>query len=252
MSDLELDDDVRELLLAERERPCPVDAKAKSRVLARMAVSMAGLIGVAATGGAVAMISTERVVTVAGRGGARAALGKLFVVSALSFVAGGGAHALYTASNRHVASRVLPVATTSAASPTSSTVAGGAESSPSADSTVPTVALSSLPAVAKPDAPTAKTGAARALQVRERALLEAAQSALIHGNASDALNLADRHSADFPKSELAEERDAIRVRAFAKLGRCAEARAALERFMRGYPESLQAQALERLCVDGTP
>ncbi len=92
----------------------------------------------------------------------------------------------------------------------------------------------SLPRSRSRDVPTAKSGAARAPR-SVSARFRGRRSRRHSRNASDALTLADRHSADFPKSELAGRSAMTRVRAFAaKLG-AAPKLAALELFLAGLP-----------------
>jgi tetratricopeptide (TPR) repeat protein len=63
------------------------------------------------------------------------------------------------------------------------------------------------------------------------------------GRAADALELFDRHARLYPHGVLAEERDAERALALADLGRVAEARAAIEAFLRAHPDSPLAARL---------
>lgn len=247
MIDPELDADVREALLAERTRPSPLDEAARQRVLARIAFSVAGLVGVGAIGGT-AFAGLRHAASSSSLGIARAGLAKLLVVSALSFAAGGGTHVLYT----HMA-RTAPLATPATIA-TPPSVAQREMEPP-----VPAIAVSSLPAAPGKNDPSvsAPTASVRnvepsGFQLRERALLEAAQSALARGNAEEALTMVGRHTADFPQSELGEEREAIRIRALARLDRCSEARSSIERFAQRFPHSLQRGSLERLCLRGTP
>lgn len=66
------------------------------------------------------------------------------------------------------------------------------------------------------------------------------------GQPARALELLDRHASLYPHGVLAEERDAERALALADLGRVAEARAAIEAFLRAHPGSpLAARLRER-------
>ncbi len=250
MIDPELDDDVREALLAERARPAVLDHEGKRRVLARLAVSMAGVVSASALASTVAKDTATR----AGTSLARASLVKLFAVAAVGFAAGAGTHAAYMQS----AVTAAADATTSVPAVASALVLAtpvSATSTPS--SVVPVVDVASLPAMTRADASAPRAGAAVdsatplgrvALRLRERSLLESAQAALAHENPTEALATVTRHAVEFPKSDLAEERDALRIRALAKLGQCEEARAATGRFVIVFPGSLQRSALERLCA----
>lgn len=256
MSLSDLDDDVLEALRAERERPSPLDDAAKRRVTARLVGSLGGLAGgvaLASALGASAGAAAKAGGSIAS-GASRAALVKLTVVALVAFGAGAGAHAVVAAPTHATSPHSSVVAApTSAPSPGESAAVVGAASNPTPPSpVVPTVSVETLPEAPKVSATGARMPSAPELRLRERALLEAAQSALARGNADEALETAKRHAAEFPKSELAEEREAIRTRALAKAGRCVEARAAVARFVVAYPSSLQRASLERLCPESTP
>lgn len=243
MTSQQFDDDVMLALLAERERPSPVDEEGKRRVLARVAFSMAGLVATGAATGTTASGMRETV-TASGTSLGRAALAKLVAVSVASFAGGAGTHALYT---RMVSAPNNPVAQSSSARDVvPARPLPSAVSSPEAS--IPVVPVSSLPGVAKTSA-RSKDVDLPALRLRERSLLEAAQAALSRGNAEEALAMASRHATEFPRSDLGEEREAIHIRALAKLGRCADARAAIEHFAHAFPQSLQRASLERLCQE---
>lgn len=85
----------------------------------------------------------------------------------------------------------------------------------------------------------------------ESALLDIARVAVADGDAARALDAIGRHRAEFPNGVLAEERDALAVKALHQAGRDAEARARLTRFEAAYPESLFLPAL-RSVLEGRP
>lgn len=255
MSDTDFDADVLEALVAERARPSPRDAEAKRRVLERVAFSA---LGIAAAGGLASQALTAASGTVASRAVASATEGastaansaakvtwlKLVVVSLVAFAGGVGTHAVYT-------DRVVPtVSAASAPAPMASTVPSVATSTV-ASVFVPEVSVSSLPEAPRPQAVSANASAKvvepAQLRLRERSLLEAAQSALARGDAGEALTLVGAHAREFPKSDLGEEREALRIRALARAGRCDEAKSARASFETRFPASLQRGALERLC-----
>jgi hypothetical protein len=71
--------------------------------------------------------------------------------------------------------------------------------------------------------------------------------ALRSGDPARALAVFDTHALLYPRGVLSEERDAERALALADLGRAADARAAVERFLRAHPTSpLAARLQERL------
>lgn len=72
----------------------------------------------------------------------------------------------------------------------------------------------------------------------ERALVEAARSALARGDDTAALMFVDRHARRFARGTMSEERDAIRVQALARSGDRAAAQVRRAAFERAYPQSL--------------
>lgn len=259
MSVDDFDADVLEALIAERERSCPVDLEGRQRVLRRVAFSALGVAAGGALGLAHANAASRAVGSVAesatraASGAAKAAWLKLVVVSTIAFASGVGTHALYM--NQSATS----VASTAPATPIAAPLPS--ISAPPSAAFVPEVAVSSLPEAPRSDftaAPTSPSSASTSkdepaqLRLRERSLLEAAQSALSRGDSGEALTLVERHAREFPKSELGEEREALRIRALARGGRCDEAKSARTSFVSRFPASLQRGALERLCPPASP
>ncbi len=78
----------------------------------------------------------------------------------------------------------------------------------------------------------------------ERALLEMARTALSRQKPGDALEALSRHSREFPRGQLGEERDALQVQALVSSGRDEEARDAARRFRLRYPTSLLTPVVE--------
>jgi hypothetical protein len=79
----------------------------------------------------------------------------------------------------------------------------------------------------------------------ERALLERGRTALTRKDAAGALAAAQEHADRFPKGELVEEREALRIEALLMAGRSGEARAAFDAFRGTFPESILVPLLER-------
>jgi len=75
---------------------------------------------------------------------------------------------------------------------------------------------------------------------RERALLDIARKSATEGDAAAALETAEEHRAKFPSGRLAEEREALAIRALSVLGRSAEARERAQAFRAAYPHSFLA------------
>ena len=60
------------------------------------------------------------------------------------------------------------------------------------------------------------------------------------------MKVANEHAARFRKGRLAEERDALRIRALDKLGKRDASRAAARAFTKRYPKSIHRLAVERV------
>ena len=75
--------------------------------------------------------------------------------------------------------------------------------------------------------------------------LEAARRALRSGEAEQATRLLDAHAQRYATSALAQERDALRVKALVRSGRHAAARAAADAFAARYPTSLLLDSVKR-------
>lgn len=80
---------------------------------------------------------------------------------------------------------------------------------------------------------------------RERRLLDAARGAIRGGNAEEALATLSRHAQEFESGVLAEEREALTIRALIELGRIGEARMQGAGFRAAYPNSLFLPSLSR-------
>lgn len=84
----------------------------------------------------------------------------------------------------------------------------------------------------------------RAASLRaERVLLTRAQRELEAGDTEAALATLQEHEENFEKPQLAEEREALRIRALLSAGDHAKARARFERFSKRYPRSIFLDAL---------
>lgn len=101
-----------------------------------------------------------------------------------------------------------------------------------------------------PSAPEASQAAASpttgvADLAEEQRLVEAARQALRRGDAPTALATLDEHRQRFANGRLAEEREALAVRALARSGREDAAHARAEAFRRAYPRSLLLPVVDR-------
>lgn len=78
----------------------------------------------------------------------------------------------------------------------------------------------------------------------ELGLLQRARGALAKGEYSRALEAIAEHQRRFPAGRLREEREALRIKALAGLGRTDEARRAAERFRERFPRSVLSSRVE--------
>ncbi len=80
----------------------------------------------------------------------------------------------------------------------------------------------------------------------EQALLDRGRRALREGRAGGALRAANEHASRYRNGRLAEERDALRVRALEKVGDREASRRAARSFLSRYPSSIHRLAVERV------
>jgi hypothetical protein len=78
----------------------------------------------------------------------------------------------------------------------------------------------------------------------ELGLLQQARASVAATRFSSALDFIAEHERRFPTGKLREERDALRVKALAGLGRSDDARGAAERFRARYPRSVLSPGIE--------
>ncbi|MBX7113459.1 MAG: hypothetical protein K1X64_03920 [Myxococcaceae bacterium] len=78
----------------------------------------------------------------------------------------------------------------------------------------------------------------------ERQLLEGARTALVRRDANFALETLDKLRREFPRGQLAEERDSLQVQALQQAKREADAKAAARTFLERYPHSVFGPAVE--------
>jgi hypothetical protein len=80
---------------------------------------------------------------------------------------------------------------------------------------------------------------------RELLLLEQARTRLSEGQAQVTLQLLREHHSQYPSSTLAQEREALAVKALMAAGRVREARQAAEAFVQRFPGSVLRASVER-------
>lgn len=78
----------------------------------------------------------------------------------------------------------------------------------------------------------------------ERVLLDRARANAASGEPERVLELADRHRREFPSGHLAEEREALAIRALRSLGRTDEARARADAFRVAFPKSFLTPVID--------
>lgn len=86
--------------------------------------------------------------------------------------------------------------------------------------------------------------------MEELALLDRARRAVAAGDFRAALQAIEKHARSFPKSQLGEEREALRVRALAGAGLSKKADRAARDFESSYPKSVLVPELQN--DDRTP
>ncbi len=86
---------------------------------------------------------------------------------------------------------------------------------------------------------------------RERQLLENARGALRQARHQDALNVLDTHAQEFPKGQLAEERQALQVLTLHRSGKTLDAQTRARDFVKAYPASLFLPAVQRVLPPGS-
>lgn len=79
---------------------------------------------------------------------------------------------------------------------------------------------------------------------RERAIIDAARTALAQGHVAEARLALARHGSEFPDGALAEEREGLSVLGLVRAGRADDARKAAAAFRKRYPASVLGPAID--------
>lgn len=221
----------------EAERPDPaliaelraelgaVDPAIRTRVSERLARSMSQALVAAAAGGAAAKLSSGSSLWRAL--GTRPA----GFVAGLAIGAACGAGA-YRALRPTPPARIQYVAI-APTRPPEPAPAPATSSSTAIAATVPTPSARLTPHKAAPIHATATMNLAE-----QRALLDTARAAFMHGDAEATLRTLAEHSRRFPKSMLEEERAALEIKALAAAGRREQASVKAARFKAQFPQSV--------------
>jgi hypothetical protein len=85
----------------------------------------------------------------------------------------------------------------------------------------------------------------------ERIVLDGARASLVHHDAAAALAALRAHEQSFPRGQLLEERESMRVQALALARDFNAARATGDKFRRRFPHSMFLPAVER-ALDAAP
>jgi hypothetical protein len=224
-----LSPEVRALLDHERSiPPLPASVRVRALVRARAAVVAGGVMQLALPGAA---RRTRWVVLAA-------------AICLVSAVVGAGAYeirARLADKSRPAASIVSVVAT-----PPAPSLPAAATAESTSASAAATAAPTSAPAGSMGTLPQSQADAARA----ELYLLRQARDAVARGNFAEALPLIAEHARRFKDGRLAEEREALRVKALSGLGRTEDARRAAAAFEARFPHSVLLPAVSQMPASG--
>jgi len=100
-------------------------------------------------------------------------------------------------------------------------------------------------------APTTGASGERAASLAEQqALLDVARGAFARGDYRATLQTLATHAARFPKSVLAEEREALQIKGLVASERLPEARSLARRFQARHPQSLLLPSIKDIDAEG--
>jgi hypothetical protein len=218
-----LSDEVRRLLQIEKGA-LPESDEVRARVIARAAIAFRDV------GVAPARSLFRRRVTLL----AAAALGVLVALGALAayrWAEAGSGDTDTSGVSTGIAS--VPASVSRAAAPAPSALPARAVEPPAGSSKVP-----------EPSA-AARRPSPDETYALELALLQRARAAVAKGDDAKALDAIVEHQRRFSAGRLREEREALRVKALAGLGRKDEARRAAERFKAEFPRSVLSPGIEQ-------
>jgi hypothetical protein len=107
----------------------------------------------------------------------------------------------------------------------------------------PPAPRAAAPSVGAPEPAPEKRASRDSSLAAERRLLDAARAALVGGDTAMGMDKLSRHTRQFPRGALAEEREALAVDALVATGRYQEARRRADAFRARYPGSLFAPSV---------
>jgi hypothetical protein len=234
MSD-ELNSDARRLVDLAREARTPGDHD-KLRIAERLAIPLAaGVIAGSAASAAKAAGAAE----VAGTGAGNAAGASVLSGSGLLSSVGAKIAAVIAVAGLGTAVVVGNLETQPAApnAPRATSPAAAAPALQPAPAVMEEVPAEPAPIASAPKPPVVSAPAVHSTTpahelAQEAALLHEAQSAWRAGQSAQALQLANQHAQRFPRSQLADERDVLRVLSLCKLGQAQAAKQVGTRLLR--------------------
>jgi hypothetical protein len=242
MTDIEpLSADLSNLLAREKARVA-VSPERTEELLARVERNAAVVAAVGGLGMGAALAVNAAKVSILQKILTNLARAKTAVAIA-AFAAGGVTGGVVT----HAVETRTTVAPTPTASPSPRpAVVASAIPAPAPEASIAPEASTAPDASALPTAPSAPPSAAQVSASTldtERTLVDRGRAALAKGDADAALRALGEHERRFPAGSLAEERDALTVRALVVAGRKSDASRRLGAFEKRYPSSLFTKGL---------
>jgi RNA polymerase sigma-70 factor (ECF subfamily) len=225
---------------------------------AALAVTVPAATASAAAGGVAAGTAGGTVAATASSATGGTLLKALAVLSILGAAGGGASFVVRERAKSHVTASVSSASVSPAARVDAPPATAQEETQPAPPemSTASVVATPPAPIPASPRTaariasaprPSAVAASSSAGSLEEElSLIGHAQDALNSGRAASALALLDKHAALYPKGQLAEEREGMRVLANCSLGR-PEARRKADQFLRSRPQSPLATRIRKAC-----
>ena len=222
-----------------RDAPGAAKERVYSALLASLEAAAIGTAGAAKASAAKASAALSPAATPALAG---LASSKALLIGAGIWLIGGATGAALYGAFQHEHVRVVYVDRPVVMSPTPTLAPSAAALAPSLE---PSTANAAPAVRAAPSALSSSAARSEGSQLaRERALLDIARAAAARGEPALAFERAERHRRQFPHGRLAEEREALAIRALIALGRSDEARARANAFRASYPNSFLTPVID--------
>ena len=236
--------DVAALVDEERALPgLPAGARERLRARIDLLAPLGGVGGGEGGGGGEGAGGSAGAGAAAASGGAlKGAIASKIAIAAVAFGVGGASGAAVHATLAPTAAPAPALTVSAMAAPQPI-----ASFAPPASASSSALSVDDLPnAAPKPSAkatPSAIDPSKDGLK-QERVSLEVACTAITRGDYAGAIAALDRHAAAFPRGQLAEERELMRIQALVGQGRGPEAKARAAEFHRDFPHSLMKGAVD--------